>query len=126
MAVSSPYATNACGPYSLYGLLQKPQTLTVTSPGITVSFYQMIVYFGILTIDSRNGGDWDKNTYFYLNFVTGGILSPIYLRGSTFWTYGERDEYCSNDEKDEQWNKISQSYSFGTPNVSLSFNIYNN
>ena len=86
----------------------------------------MIVYFGILTIDSRNGGDWNKKTYFYLNFVTGGILSPIYLRGSTFWTYGERDEYCSNDEKDEQWNKISQSYSFGTPNVSLSFNIYNN
>ena len=128
LAVSSPYATNACGPYSLYGWLSN-SVLTVTSPGITVSFYQMIVYFGILTTDSRrnsigSNNYWNIYTSFSLDFVTGGSSNSYSYRGSL--TYVQKEYYCYRDSRYEQWNKISQSYSFGTPNVSLSFNIYNN
>ncbi len=86
----------------------------------------MIVYFGILTTDIRGGtGYWRSNTAFFLKFTSGSFLQTNSYRLSGGTRVNDAD-YCYRNGKNEQWNKITQSYSYGTPNVSLNFDIYNN
>jgi hypothetical protein len=68
-----------CNIYSLFGLVTPADTVTVSSAtGIAQPFFQMIIYFGIFSIDSGGGSNtyWNGNTHFFLRF-TGGSASPI-------------------------------------------------
>jgi hypothetical protein len=105
--------------------------MTVSSAtGITRSFFFMIVYLGIISVDACQGGCggknyWNDNTFYYLNFLGGDgfTQSNNYKRlGSTKVASGD---YCFTGVF-EKWNKISQSYTYKTSNTSLDWTIYNN
>lgn len=79
--------TTDCSSFSAFGPFTT-QTITVTSSGgITVPFFQMYAYFGIISYDAqRSGGSYWNSATAYTLIAAGGSLSQtnIYkLYGST-------------------------------------------
>lgn len=98
-----PSATTTCGAISVYGWMNSgaANIITVSSAtGITKSYYQMIVYFGILTTDMGGGKKssryWSSATNFYLSFTGGdgfSLLSvPFKLSGTS--RVSTSSDYC--------------------------------
>jgi hypothetical protein len=130
LTVSPSTQSSTCTPYTLYGWLTTG-TLTVSSTtGITQGFFQMIVYFGLFTVDSQSGGGcyWNSQTAFFLQANDGSgalnTLTSYPLFGSTRSASTALSGCYSG--RNDHWNKISQSYAYSTSNQPLTFGIYYN
>ena len=119
--------------YSVYGWINSGTSnimMVGSATGITKTFYLMIVYFGIISLDACQNGCggknyWSDTTSYFLDFLGGDgfAQSNKYSRlGSTKAATGD---YCSTSVT-EKWNKFTQSYTYFTSNVSLDWSIYNN
>lgn len=91
-------STSACGSFNMYGLVQGPTTVTVStaSTGIIVPYFQMIVYVGIISTDVGGGGGgggggnyWQSSTAYFLEFTDNMQLNTLRLSSKT-----TNEEYC--------------------------------
>ena len=122
-------AVSVCS-YTLFGTERVSNSFRVKSAsGISVSFFQIIVYFGTLTIDVgvTSNSKWNYfNTFFFLNFTSGDGFTQTNNYPLMGPTYSIKEILCYTNSISEHWNKFSQSYNFNTSNTSLSFTISNN
>lgn len=91
MVVQSFASTSSQCSYNIYGLVNAVNSITVkSSAGISQTFSQMIVYFGIFTVDVgvSSNSVWNyNNAYFNLQFTSGDgqtFTNSYQLMGSTF------------------------------------------
>lgn len=101
-----------------------------SATGITKTFYLMIVYVGIISVDACQGGCggknyWDDNALYYLDFAAGDGFTQSNNYKRLGGTKAATGDYCYTNVT-EKWNKIIQSYTYLTSNVSLNWTIYNN
>jgi hypothetical protein len=134
--IANTQCTGNYGPigYNVYGWYNSgpSNTASVSSTGgITNSFYQMIVYFGILNVDKCQGGCgnkkyWKDDSFMFIDFAGGDgfFESNNYkLTGSTKVASGN---YCFITDAWEKWNKFTTTYAYSSSNFSLTWTIYNN
>ena len=89
----------------------------------------MTVYFGIFTVDAGINANtfWNlNNAHFFLRFSSGNGQNFVNSYPIMGLTYVIKNFLCSDSTKSEHWNKIIQSYTFSTSNVSLRFDIDTN
>jgi hypothetical protein len=101
LVVNPNTINNACSPPAThYGWFYNTNNVSVSSTaGITVPFFSLTVYVGIITIDSSGGGGgsyWQSTTNFFLAFADGNGFSQTNnskLYGST---RVQNQQYCFN------------------------------
>jgi hypothetical protein len=64
---------DTCYDFQLYGYINPSQQITIATAGITVPYYAMRIYFGILALDSNCNGcpnpySWDSTAAFSVLF----------------------------------------------------------
>jgi hypothetical protein len=116
--------------YTLFGAQKVTNSFRVKSAsGISASFFQLIVYFGIFTMDVgvASNTKWNySNTFFFLSFTSGNGFTQTDNYKLMGPTYSIKENLCYTNSITEHWNKFSQNYNFATSNTSLTFVIYNN
>lgn len=77
LSVGGATLNDTCYDFLLYGYVKTDQIITVSTPGISVPYYSMKVYFGIIAFESAcwgcgGGGantyNWDNSSAFLLKF----------------------------------------------------------
>jgi len=87
VAVTAASGYSGCGSFSLYGPLYSTATVGFTLRPITIPYYQMIVYVGVISVDS--GGSGGGSTYwpgaaitYFLTFTNTMQVTSLALRSS--------------------------------------------
>lgn len=113
-------STSVCWSFNMYGTITSATQVTVTHSGVTLPFFQMIAYVGVISMDVGSG-NWGGSTLIHLDFSDGTISAANTMKLSS---KNSNKDYCFAGPN-ENWNRMIATYTYNTTGTALTWKVYN-